>query len=156
VKEEKARYEMPSFFAFYESCGTRLACGDWAISQDMLGICGELKRYLIMEPNQKDAHGHPLVLSVCDPKSWYINEMLEQLAKFTAGTVAYIHIPPKLAVALCLSGIIHPSSFSIKQEYPDHVELPEISIDGNDYTFIVAEGDFGYSFVDCNGNTVSA
>ena len=158
MKKEKSRYVMPGFFSFYDSCGQQLHSGDWAVSQDTVGICNNLANpYLVQSTNQTDANGQPLVLSAVSPKSWRIEEIQEHLAKVTADIIAQILVPPSLAVVLCLSEIITVPNFFNRQELKGYIKIPEVTIDGKIYTIIVEEGDhFKYQFIDHNGNVINA
>ncbi|MBR5389013.1 hypothetical protein IK146_00365 [Candidatus Saccharibacteria bacterium] len=152
-KQQKARYSMPSFFKFYESCGTHLYCGDWAVSDDMTGLCNGTAGYSVEEGNERDDHNRPLILRACKPGSWFVNEMKKHLAE---SMPCNIQVSPRLAVVFCLSGIITPSDFETMQENPDSVAFPGIKIDERVYTIIVTKGDFkNYRFVDCHEKIIT-
>lgn len=154
--QRKARYRMPSFFKFYESCGTHLYCGDWAVSDDMTWLCNGSAGYSYQHMNETDDNGRPLILRACKPGSWLLNEMKKRLAE---AMPCNIQVSPRLAVAFCLSGIITPSDFETIQEYQDNIAFPGIKIDERVYTIIVTKEGFkdikDYRFADCHENIIT-
>ncbi len=140
-------FEPPGKFGFYGSFGSPLYRGGWAVTDDMLSLCGARLGFVTQPLNYVDSNGQIPTMSAVESKCDLVDAILKQLASIETGTVTHIQVPPNLAVALCLSGLITESNVKNAQESEDGIEIPEVKIQGRVYTIYIVDGEFKHKLI---------